>query len=76
MVALWNVAEFIAACVLHDGGIPPKIHVVVDGVLFIGVAISMGILLVDIICGVVDFRSTFRTAAEEISSACLLIVLM
>ena len=76
MVALWNMAEFVAACLLADGGLPPNVHVVGDGALFLGVAIAMGMLLVDVVCGLVDFPSKFRTAAEEISVACLLIVLM
>jgi hypothetical protein len=76
VVVLWNVAEFIAACLLADGGMPPKVHVVVDALLFLGLAIAMGMLLVDIICGMMDFPSTFRTAPQEIAAACLLIVLM
>ena len=76
IVALWNMTEFVAACLLADGGLPPKVHVVGDGVLFLGVAIAMGMLLVDVVCGLIDYPSMFRTAAQEISVACLLIVMM
>jgi hypothetical protein len=48
----------------------------VDGILFVSVAISMGVLLVDIICGIGDFGSAFDAAATEISSVCLLVILM
>jgi hypothetical protein len=54
----------------------PTVHVVVDGILFLGVATGMGILLVDVICGLTDFGSSFDSAAAEIASVCLLIVLM
>jgi hypothetical protein len=33
-------------------------------------------LLVDVICGFVDFPTTFNTAAEEIAAVCLMVVLM
>lgn len=66
----------VFARVRRDGGISPNVHVVVDGVLFLGVATAAGSLLVDVICGFTDFPATFDTAAEEISSACLLIVIM
>ena len=76
MVVLWNGAEFVAACLLADGGMPPKVHVVVDGLLFFGLAIAMGMLLVDVVCGLMDFPSAFRTAPQEIAAACLVIILM
>ncbi|KAL2195158.1 hypothetical protein P885DRAFT_41370 [Corynascus similis CBS 632.67] len=76
IVALWNTAEIVFAALRRDGGISPNVHVVVDGVLFLGVATAAGTLLVDIICGFTEFESTFDTAAEEISSVCLLIVMM
>jgi len=76
VVAVWSTAEFIVAGIVQDGGISPKIHAVVDGLLFLGLATAMGILLVDIICGVVNFSSEFDTAAQEISTACLLVVMM
>jgi hypothetical protein len=76
IVALWSIIEFAAAYVLQDGGIPPNIHVVVDSLLFLGVATAMAILLMDVISGLTDFGSTFDTAGEEISSICLLVVLM
>jgi hypothetical protein len=75
-VALWSIVEFVAAYVFRDGGIPPNVHVVVDSVLFLGVATAMAILLMDVISGLTDFASTFNTAGEEISSICLLVVLM
>ena len=76
VVAVWSAAEFIVAGISQDSGISPKIHAVVDGLLFLGLATAMGILLVDIICGIVSFSSEFGTAAQEISSACLLVVMM
>ncbi|KAK3906395.1 hypothetical protein C8A05DRAFT_29755 [Staphylotrichum tortipilum] len=76
VVVIWSAAEFIVSCILQDGGISPKIHAVVDGLLFLGLATAMGILLVDIICGVVSFSSEFDTAAQEIAAACLLVVMM
>ena len=66
----------VAASLRGDGGIPPNIHVVVDGVLFLGVAVATGTLLIDVICGITDFRAVFDTAGEEIASVCLLIVMM
>jgi hypothetical protein len=56
--------------------VSPNVHVAVDSALFLAVATSMGALLVDIICGVTDYGSSFKTAAEEITSVCLLVVLM
>lgn len=76
LIALWNTAEFIVTYTLRDGGIPPKIHVAVDSVLFLGVSTAMGTLLVDVISGVTEFGSTFNSAGEEITSICLLVVLM
>jgi len=76
IVALWSTAEFTAAYVTSDGGVRPNVHVVVDSMLFLGVATAMGTLLVDIICGVTDYGASFDTAAEEISGVCLLVVLM
>jgi hypothetical protein len=49
---------------------------VVDGVTFLGVATATGMLLVDLICGFVDYPTTFSTAAEEIAGVCLMVVLM
>ncbi|KAK4041263.1 hypothetical protein C8A01DRAFT_34676 [Parachaetomium inaequale] len=76
VVALWNTAELVAASLRGDGGIPPNVHVVVDGVLFLGVAVTTGTLLIDVICGITDFKAVFDTAGEEIASVCLLIVMM
>ncbi|KAK4234276.1 hypothetical protein C8A03DRAFT_18786 [Achaetomium macrosporum] len=76
IVAFWNTAEFIAACIQRDGGICPNVHVLVDTLLFLGMATGTGILLVDFICGLHDFPSTFESAPTEIASVCLLIVLM
>jgi hypothetical protein len=76
MVALWNTAEFATVCFLRDKGISPNINVWADGLLFSGVAIATSILLVDVICGITDFRPLFDSAAAEISGVCLLIVLM
>ncbi|EAQ86163.1 hypothetical protein CHGG_07416 [Chaetomium globosum CBS 148.51] len=76
VVALWNTAELVVAGLRRDGGIPPKLHIGVDGVLFLGVATATGTLLVDVICGITDFGAIFDTAGEEIASICLLIVMM
>jgi hypothetical protein len=76
VVALWNTAELVVASLRRDGGIPPKLHIGVDGALFLGVATATGTLLVDIICGISDFGSLFTTAGEEIASICLLIIMM
>ncbi|KAK3308337.1 uncharacterized protein B0T15DRAFT_105583 [Chaetomium strumarium] len=75
-VALWNTAEFIAACVLLDGGICPNVHALVEALLFFGMATGTGMLLVDVICGLHDSPTTFESAPAEIASVCLLIVLM
>ncbi|KAL2175200.1 uncharacterized protein P884DRAFT_248360 [Thermothelomyces heterothallicus CBS 202.75] len=76
VVTLWNAAELVSVRVRRDGGFSPNVHVVIDGVLFLGVATATGSLLVDVICGFTDFEATFDTAAEEISSICLLVVMM
>ncbi|KAH6850459.1 hypothetical protein B0I37DRAFT_114631 [Chaetomium sp. MPI-CAGE-AT-0009] len=76
VVALWNTAELVVASLRRDGGIPPNIHVGVDGVLFLGVATATGTLLVDVICGISDFGAIFDTVGEEIASICLLVVMM
>jgi hypothetical protein len=76
IVALWDTAEFIAACVLQDGGICPNVHALVEGLLFFGMATGTGMLVVDVICGLHDFPTTFESAPVEIASVCLLIILM
>ncbi|KAL2131844.1 hypothetical protein VTI74DRAFT_4558 [Chaetomium olivicolor] len=76
MVVLWDTAEFVTATLNVDKGISPNIHAIVDGVLFLGIAIATGILLADVICGITDLGSRFDSASKEITSACLLIILM
>ncbi|KAL2268924.1 hypothetical protein VTJ83DRAFT_3770 [Remersonia thermophila] len=76
MVALWNIAEFAVAYVVRDGGLSPNFHVVVDSLLFVGVATAMGTLLVDVICGVTEFGASFSSASEEIACVCFLVALM
>ncbi|KAK4119189.1 hypothetical protein N657DRAFT_582198 [Parathielavia appendiculata] len=76
VITLWTSAELVAAWLLRDGGIPTNIHLLVDGVIFLGVATATGMLLVDLICGLVDYPSTFGSASDEIASVCLMVVLM
>ncbi|KAK3297145.1 uncharacterized protein B0H64DRAFT_119154 [Chaetomium fimeti] len=76
VVALWNTAELVVASLRRDGGIPPNVHVGVDGVLSLGVATATGMLLVDVICGISDFGPVFNTAGQEIASVCLLVIMM
>jgi hypothetical protein len=75
-VALWDIIEFTVAYVVRDGGLPPSFHVVVDSLLFLGVATAMGTVLVDVICGVTDFGAAFTSVGEEIACVCFLVVLM
>ncbi|KAK4100202.1 hypothetical protein N658DRAFT_428391 [Parathielavia hyrcaniae] len=76
IITLWTSAELVTAWLLQDGGIAPKIHLFVDGVIFLGVATATGMLLVDLICGLVDCPATFVSASDEIASVCLMVVLM
>ncbi|KAL1837401.1 hypothetical protein VTJ49DRAFT_3925 [Mycothermus thermophilus] len=76
IVALWNIVEFTVAYIVRDGGLSPNFHVVVDSLLFVGVATAMGTLLVDVICGVTDFGAAFSSAGEEIACVCFLVALM
>ncbi|KAK4148320.1 uncharacterized protein C8A04DRAFT_24129 [Dichotomopilus funicola] len=76
VVALWNTAELVAASFSRHGGIHPNIHVVIDGILFLAVATAAGTLLVDVICGLTDYGPRFTTAGQEITSVCLLVVMM
>lgn len=48
----------------------------IDGILFLAVATAAGTLLVDVICGLTDFGPRFTTAGQEITSVCLLVVMM
>ncbi|KAJ4302023.1 hypothetical protein N0V88_002156 [Collariella sp. IMI 366227] len=75
-VVLWDTAEFLVAAWHGDMGISPIFHVIVDGLLFVGIAIATGILLIDVVCGITDLGPKFDSAAKEIASACFLIVLM
>lgn len=51
-------------------------HMWADGLVFLGAATATSILLVNIICGIADFGAVYDSAAQEISSACLMIILM
>ncbi|KAL2261932.1 hypothetical protein VTK26DRAFT_2967 [Humicola hyalothermophila] len=76
LVVLWNAAEFVAMFMLPDGSISPNVLMWADALAFLGTAAATSILLVNIICGVVDFGAFYETEAHEISSACLMVILM
>ncbi|EGO61565.1 hypothetical protein NEUTE1DRAFT_58962 [Neurospora tetrasperma FGSC 2508] len=77
VIITWNTAEFIAICVRKSSGIPAVYHVGADGILFVGVAITTGIVLVDLIIGTATFGSAYdEPLAKGIVEVAMLLLLM
>ncbi|KAH7632527.1 hypothetical protein B0T09DRAFT_75705 [Sordaria sp. MPI-SDFR-AT-0083] len=73
----WNTAEFITICVRKSSGIPSVYHAWVDGILFVGVATTTGIVLVDMIIGIAEFGSLYDgLLAKGIVLVAMLLLLM
>ncbi|KAL0465995.1 hypothetical protein QR685DRAFT_114607 [Neurospora intermedia] len=77
VIITWNTAEFIAICIRKSSGIPAVYHVGADGILFVGVAITTGIVLVDLIIGTATFGSVYdEPLAKGIVEVAMLLLLM
>lgn len=71
----WDAAEFITLCARRGRGISPRVHVWVDGLLFLGVATAMAILMVDVIIDLYDGYSIVEKSRDLVGAA-LLVLLM
>lgn len=76
IIIIWDAAEFMTLCFHRDRGILPKIHAVLDGLLFLGAATTTAIILVDLIAawGGSGFGPNFQI--REVVQVCLLVILM
>ncbi|KAK1779847.1 hypothetical protein QBC45DRAFT_122057 [Copromyces sp. CBS 386.78] len=72
VLTAWNTAEFIAICVRKSRGIPTVYHAWADGILFVGIATTTGIVLVDLIIGI----STYRPLYDELLAKGIVVVAM
>lgn len=77
IIITWNTAEFITICIRKSRGIPAVYYAWADGILFVGIATTTGIVLVDLIIGIATLGQIYDdTLTKGIVEVAMLLLLM
>ncbi|KAK3402622.1 hypothetical protein B0T20DRAFT_4350 [Sordaria brevicollis] len=77
IIVIWNSAELVTICIRKSRGIPAVYHAWADGILFVGLATTTGVVLVDLIIGIATLGQLYdEPLAKGIVEVALLILLM
>ncbi|KAH8882247.1 hypothetical protein GQ53DRAFT_753739 [Thozetella sp. PMI_491] len=76
VIATWDSVEFLLLCLRGDKGLPSKVHIFVDAVLFMGAATAATYVFMEVVHDLLSTRTVGALMDTDIADAAFLIGLM